>query len=241
VTLQGNNLAPDERRLLPTDARFTVRALLLLMSLLAVGATIFGFILRQFSELEQFRAVVILLVVAAILVACVAFVVRKRRRLERDAGVPRFVLVPHSYLFPRAPRLVTRIAGTSALVLGAFGLVMIGAVAWIGPTRNVSPSLAWNGLMALSACSFGISALWWNRGTRLCDGGLLVHDKFLPWDKFQRCYWDACYRDVLVLETWIAVRVPAEIREQVEAFVRERIAAARPVAVRSGHSETAAS
>jgi hypothetical protein len=66
-----------------------------------------------------------------------------------------------------------------------------------------------------------------------------VHDKFLPWDKFQRCYWDACYRDVLVLETWIAVRVPAEIREQVEAFVRERIAAAKSVAVRSRPSEAA--
>jgi hypothetical protein len=239
VTLQGNNLASEER-LPPTDARFTVRALLLVMSLLAVGATIFGFVLRQFSELEQFRAVAILLAVAVILVACVAWVAQKRRRLEREAGVPRFVLMPHSYLFPLAPRLVTRIAGTSALVLGIFGLVMIGVVAWFEPTRDASPALAWNGFMALSACSFGISALWWNRGTRLCDGGLLVHDKFMPWDKFQRCYWDACYRDVLVLETWIAVRVPAEIREQVEAFVRERIAAARPVAVRSGHSDAAA-
>lgn len=100
-------------------------------------------------------------------------------------------------------------------------------LAWREPSRHVTPSLAWNLFWSLSACSFGISALWWNRGTRLCDGGLLLHNKFLPWTKIQRYYWDGCYRDVLVLDTWIAVRMPVETREAVESYVHERIEEAK--------------
>jgi hypothetical protein len=239
MTLRDNNLAPNER-LPPTDARYSMRAVLLAMSLLALTATIAGFVLRRLPDSVQFPSVVTLIVVAALLVACFAHVARRRRRLERQAGMPRFVFVPHSYLFPKLPHLVTRVAAVGMLFFGILGLLMMGVSIWMMPLRQGAAWRVLNVFGAIFWFSFGISALWWHRGTHLCDAGVLMHNKFVPWDRYHRCYWDACHRDVLVLETWTAFRVPAELREQVEAFVRERIAAAKSAAIRSGPSEAAA-
>jgi len=89
----------------------------------------------------------------------------------------------------------------------------------------------WQSFYAVSGCAVGIGFLWWNRTVSLYDDGALVRYTLVPWSDNQRQYWDGCYHDVMVLE-WqshvrTAVRVPAEERARVEAFVRERIAAAK--------------
>lgn len=233
-TTLGENLPP-------TDVRFGMRAALLIMGCVALAASVVGVVLRKLPESAQPQLVVILMVVAAALVGCVANVARKRRQLERLAGVPRFVLNPHSYLFPRVPRLAARLGGVAALAYSIPVLIFAGYMIWELPAMRMLPTMVWTSLYALAACSFGISVLWWNRGVRICDEGVLVRHQFIPWSDNRRQYWDGCYRDVMVLE-WqryirVAVRVPAEERERVEKFVRERIAEAKSAESTSGISE----
>src|ERR1044072_2219175 len=60
--------------------------------------------------------------------------------------------------------------------------------------------ISWNTYVAVGVSTFGITYLWWYRNARLCDHGYVVRHELLKWASCRRWYWDAVYRDVLVLD-----------------------------------------
>lgn len=226
----GEDSSALGERLPPTDARFGMRSLLVIATAAALFAAGLGLLLRQFPQNIQTTLLLYWTALALVLIGCVAVVGHRRRDVEKQAGMQRFVLVRHSYLFPRMPRLSAFAVGAGCLILSlGYGIFLTVELA-NGQIRRTRSFLL-QSLYAVSGCALGVSFLWWNRTISLCDAGVLVRHSLVPWSDNQRQYWDGCYRDVLVLE-WqtharIAVRVPGEEREKVEAFVRERIAEAK--------------
>jgi hypothetical protein len=215
----------------PTDVRFSLRGFLLLMGGVAVAAALYGSLLRQLPESASGSAIVVMAVIGVSLTGCFFYVARTRHCVERRAGVPRFVLAHHSYLFPRAPRLAATLLGITALVYGLGMLALIPILLSDEKLRSSSLSFAWNGVYAVLAVAFGISTLWWNRNARLCEDGVLVRNRLVPWSENSRHYWDACHKDVLVFE-WqkcnrVALRVPPVDHDAVAEYVAERIATAK--------------
>lgn len=226
--------APTETtadRLPPTDVRFSLRGMLLLTCCVAVAAALYGTLLRQLPDSARWPASLAMVVIAVTVAACLAYVARARHRVERLAGAPRFVLPHYSYLFPRAPRLAATLLGFTSLAFGLGTLALVPIILWDEKLRPSSMSLAWNGMYALMAVAFGISTLWWNRDARLCQDGVLVRSRLVPWSKNRRRYWGACHRDVVVLE-WetsprtsprTALRVPIVDHDAVATFIAVRI------------------
>jgi hypothetical protein len=215
----------------PTDVRFSLRGFLLLMGGVAVAAALYGSLLRQLPESVSGSAIVVMAVIGVSLTGCFLYVARSRHRVERRAGIPRFVLAQHSYLFPRAPRLAATLLGITAICYGLGMLALIPILLSDEKLRTSSLSFAWNGVYAVLAVAFGISTLWWNRNARLCDDGVLVRNRLVPWSENSRHYWDACHKDVLVLE-WqkcnrVALRVPPVDHDAVAEYVAERVTTAK--------------
>ncbi len=209
----------------PSDVRFGTRALLIAMAVVAAVCTGVGAILRQFPANAQPRLVVYWCVLIALLLACFTIKARLRYTAEKRAGRVRFQLVPHSYSFPNAPRF-------ASILLGSFFLAL--APAWWAANSFMvaDDSFEWwqmldlEPIAAIMISAGGMTYLWWHRKLRLGKDGLVVRHKLLPWGDVKCWYWDACNRDVIVLEfkqyNRVAAKVPAELREAVLEFLSDR-------------------
>jgi hypothetical protein len=137
-----------------------------------------------------------------------------------------FRLVPHSYYLPRVPTIARVLLGVVLLLTApafwvalSFLIVRENMAAW-------TLLFNWQTYVAIAASASGLNYLWWHGKVRVCEAGVVVRHKFFPWSACRRWYWDACYRDVIVLEydqhPKVALNVPAEERAAVEAFVSSR-------------------
>jgi hypothetical protein len=77
---------------------------------------------------------------------------------------------------------------------------------------------------------FGPIALLWNRyrahrWLKLCDDGVVIDDRVLPWSGFIRSSWHFLHPTWLMLSSWsrpYAAEVPPHLKEGVETFLRIR-------------------
>jgi hypothetical protein len=238
-----------------------LRALLILMGVAAVCATAVGPLLRNLPTDKRVAMAIGLVVWGLVLLCIVILVGWMRRRAEQQAGAVRFQLATHSYFFPRAPRLMSYISGGAILTVGL--LVCLGTfVGLFLDDKVLQPAFVQNFHLALlpqlliSIVQFGwlivvgIGCIWWTGRVRVCDHGIVRRREFVAWSRVDRHYWDACYRDVLVVqwgmrppteeqlkklrENWhrhreypqsgqVALRVPAAEREAVIAFLLAKL------------------
>jgi hypothetical protein len=220
--------SPPEVAALPvaTEVQFGMRAILVVMTVVSVAAAIVASIIRVLPADAQKQVAIYVAAVIAILIGSVFFVGWKRRLVEREAGPPLLVLTPHSYLFPRLPRLAAIASGVGLLSFSLLTIVATVAMIVEEGFRSVG-HMYYVSFWAVGACASGIGYLWWNRSVRLCETGVLVRHRLVPWADCRRAYWDACYRDAMVLE-WqqhvrIALRVPNDQRAAVETLLAEKV------------------
>jgi len=206
-----------------TEVRFSVRSLLILTAVIAATTSVVAAFIRSFPPNDQLRVALYWGVTAAFLLGLVICHARWRFAAERKAGKVHFLFHRHSYFFPRAPWL-------AAAAFAAFSLVaslIIGAVMSIG----VADKRQWFRLDAilfvLMFATPGIVAVWWRR-IRLAEHGIVVRSEFVRWEDC-RWYWDACNKDVLVINSSrngefgsAAMRIPIEQREPVLALLGEK-------------------
>jgi hypothetical protein len=59
----------------------------------------------------------------------------------------------------------------------------------------------------------------------VAENGLIIRNRFVPWEKCQRWYWDACSKNVAVILTGksTALRVPVEKRAELVAMLEGKI------------------
>lgn len=211
-------MAADERS--PTDVRFSTRALLFIMAVVAVAATALGAFVRSFPPDRQLSVAVYWCILVVIIIGVTIYHARRRFVAERQAGRVLCVLPTHSYLMPRVPWIGT------ALV-GAF-FVALGPAMWIGNSVLLEQSslmqavFNWGTYCGASVTGMGITMLWW-RNVRLTEHGIVVRSEFITWESSPRWYWDACNKNVLVIENKIVGRVAAQVPEENRADMQSRM------------------
>jgi hypothetical protein len=203
-----------------TEVRFSIRSLLIVMAGIAAATTAIAAFIRRFPADARLRLAAYWSVAAAVLLGLVIYQARRRYVAESKAGQVRFLLHRHSYFFPRAPWLATGLFGAFSLLLALFA----GAISTIG----LADTRGWFNLdatiFAWIFAATGIAAMWWRR-VRLAEHGVVVRNEFVRWDEC-RWYWDACNKDVLVIDASkrpglgsVALKIPAGKREGVVALL----------------------
>jgi Domain of unknown function (DUF5673) len=209
-----------------TEVRFGMRAMLIVMSVVAVATGGLGAFIRHFPPNARPQLAAYWGILGVAVIGLIAYHARRRYVVERQAGHVLFLLEQHSYFLPHAPGLAT-IIGASLLLAFAPLMWVVGSFAiaegdwWLWS----NPSGIWSTSYCLIAAGTGITLLWWRR-VRIAEHGLVVRSKFVPWENCRRWYWDACNKDVVVLESpqfkRVAVKVPAEVRAAIESLLKEK-------------------
>lgn len=217
--------AAHEASLDATEVRFNTRSLLIVMAVGAVAASALGAFIRQFPPDARPRLLVFWGVLAAIMAALVVFHAWRRRVAERKAGHVLLQVAKHSYFFLRQPVRATYLAGGLSL--------LIAPAMWVGCSFIIakSPPSEWwrminyGTIYSIFLSGAGITYFWWRR-IRMCENGVVVRNRFLPWTNCKRWYWDACTKNVLVMEFsgygLLPVQVTEDSRPAAEAIMNEK-------------------
>jgi hypothetical protein len=224
----------------PTDVRFSTRSMLVIMAVTAVAATALGSFLRCFPAEAQLRLWIWWGSLIAVMAAIVAISARLRFRAEKKAGRVLFQLAPHSYFFPKAPRLAACLIG-ALLLASAPAFWVFGSFFVAKPNpKEWTQMLNWGTFYSLVGSGSGMTYLWWHGRIRLAENGVVIRHEFVPWQNCKSYYWDACYPNILVMQLNrpTAVCVPAETRDAVTDLLKAKLGddANRrlPSALRSG-------
>lgn len=86
------------------DVRFSTRALLIIMAVVAVAATSLGAFVRSFPEDVRLKLAAYWGGLIIIIMGVTIYHARRRFIAEKKAGRVLFVLPTHRYFLPRAPR-----------------------------------------------------------------------------------------------------------------------------------------
>jgi hypothetical protein len=217
-----NDLNNAAQPLNQTEVRFSIRSLLVLMTVLAVIVSALGAFIRRFPPEARLRLSLYWAGLAALMLAMFIYTARKRYLAESQAGRVMFRLIPHSYMFPRAPSWSYFLMGVGCLAFAP--TIWIFYSFWVGDVSTP----AWqsvtniNVVYALMAAAAGFSYLWWRR-IIVAENGLIIRNIFVPWCECRSWYWDACNRKVAVVRTNIqamtAMKVPDEERDAITSLL----------------------
>lgn len=210
----------------PTDVRFNMRSMLVITAIAAFVATALGAFLRRFPADVQVRLWVYWGILFALLGGISLFNACLRYLAEQKAGRVFFQLVPHSYFFPGAPRFASILVGTF-LIISAPAMWVWGSFIIAKPnTSEWLQALNWWTFYGLFGSGLGIAYFWWDKRIRLCENGVVIRRDFAPWQDLKQYYWDAIYRDVVVMQfvrKKTAIRVPQEMQDAVAALLRQKL------------------
>jgi hypothetical protein len=200
--------------------------MLIAMTVVAVLCTAIGAFIRRFPVEAQPRLTLYWCILLALFAACFALNARRRYVAEKKAGPALFQLTPHSYLFPKSPRVARIFIGSFLLALGPMCGFIVSFDIADGPLEWLHV-LNVQSISGLIGAGIGITYLWWHRKVRLTERGLIVRHKFVPWKYLRKYYWDACYRNVIVLQFQepqsVVANVPAEDRAAVETLLAQKM------------------
>lgn len=209
-----------------TEVRFGIRAMLITMAAIAVATSVFGAILRQVPQDARLPLAAYWGGLTTIAIGVAVSVAWSRYRAERVAGSALYRLVPHSYMFPRAPDFAMTLSGICLLLTAA----LVGIITSV-PVADLTAADWWkmlnfNPVYALIPFGAGISVLWWRR-VLVTDSGLLVRNNHIAWERCRRWYWDACNKNVAVIASdnhkSIVVKVPAEVSAAIQSLLDAKI------------------
>jgi hypothetical protein len=215
--------------------RFRLRTLIIATTAAALLAALAGVVYRQ--AVPAARAELLTFWGAASFIAAgqIATAWWRAYRLTRIAGPKRYQLRR-----PDLPRLrfglfsiVTPLTWFSMLGVLWGGLLFATNTLWLTQSRleRVDSVLenAIGGVIVGSIICGSMSVLWHRyvrrRWMTLCDYGVAIEGRVLPWDSLVRAWWHFMQPTWLMISTWTrpyAAEVPTHAREAVEAFVRAR-------------------
>lgn len=200
--------------------------MLIVTTVLAASLSALGAFIRHFPTDVQSRLVGLWSILAVFLVALYGYHAWRRYVAEQQAGRVLLVLVPHSYFIPRAPDFARMLCGSL--------LFAIGPLFWVAYSFTIAAAPRGGGMFpvepymiyGLAGSSAGLTFLWWRR-VRIGENGFVVRSRFVPWDNCFRWYWDACNKNVVVVNcaprTHLAMIVPPDNRVAINAMFDEKI------------------
>src|SRR4051812_4456340 len=206
-----------------TEVRFSIRAMLIWTAVAAVVFTALGAFIQHFPANVQSRLLLFWSMQAAAIATLVVYHMRRRLLAERKAGHVMKSLPLHSYALPRAPQFAGVMCAIM-LLLFAFGIC-------VGDSFELAatPLGTWwlpVDIYATFLAGVGVTLLWWRR-VRIAENGIVVRSNFVPWPSFRRWYWNACNKDVAVVERTnggdVAFKVPEPERGAVEELFARNV------------------
>lgn len=221
----------------PTDARFSIRAGLIVMAVVAGVAALVGPLVRRLDSTTQVRLLAAWSIWMTAALLWVGYLVYRRARVEKLAG--RTLL--------RLPMFDERVATGSPtrrwvnVIASLFMCVMVlllfsETAVQPRPGRSGGEFVSFCFLSMLSIFWLGraVAIAWWRRSIRLCEAGLLWDHSLLQWDHLLEHSWNEHDAGVLVVrgtdqkgaEAVWRVPVPASELGHVQALFDAR--ASRP-------------
>ncbi len=201
-----------------TEVRFSIRAMLIGTAIAAVVFTSLGAFIQHFPANVQPRLLLFWSIQTAAITVLIAYHMRRRILAERKAGRVLMLLPLHSYFLPRAPQFAC--VGTAIFLL----LFAVGICVSDSFEIAAAPLGGWwfpVNIYATILAGIGVTHLWWRR-VRIAENGIVVRSNFVPWPSFRRWYWNACNKDVAVVERLnggdVAFKVPEQDRAAIEAL-----------------------
>ncbi|NOY28886.1 MAG: hypothetical protein GXP28_01555 [Planctomycetes bacterium] len=206
--------------------RFRFQSLLLATTVVAGIAALCGAYLRGASGAEQ-RCLLILWGSGAASFAIWMLGYTWQHRSEKKVGLVRFRLP--WFVCLRTWLLSPKIYGMFFLLTAPFFIIFQtgqcakyaerGAGFWQVAIQGLNP-----GLFA----AIGFTCIWWHKEFWIGEQGITLLSSFQPWERIKVCYPHKKQDDTLVLELGligrkVAVRVPTELREQVDALIAEKL------------------
>ena len=210
-----------------TDVRFSIRAMLIVMAVVAVATSAVAAYIRSFPANLRMELTLYWGVLPALLVALFVFHAWRRRKAELIAGRVLLELDRHSYFLPHTPRLATTLVGILSL-LAAPAMWIVGS-RYIASGRPLSAWLwqfNYGTVSCVVASGSAVTFFWWRR-VRLADNGLIARSQYFPWTVCNRWQWDGHFTNVAVVFTTtrgkIAFEVPEQERAAVEALLKRQV------------------
>jgi hypothetical protein len=231
VQPRPRGMSADRSTAEPSDARFSMRALLAVMAAVSVVSAAAGAVLQQCSEEIRTRLIVFWAACLASTIGLAAVQFSRRRRAERQAG-------PTLLRLPRSGDRSASDYSTWVAILRGF-IILIGLVfgSLLVTTWNASSNVfefifpwAFPLILLVVSSSHFFPALLWGGEIRLCECGVLWDQQMLPWDRLIDWKWKGWIGDRLELHSLdtpndrpeLAIRVAPEVREAVEKILEAK-------------------
>lgn len=209
----------------PTEVRFSIRAMLIVMAVVAVALASLSAFIRQFPPEARLRLAIYwgLLIVALLMLF--AYHVWRRMCAEQQAGQTLVRLSRYSRLLPNSPVASATIRGVLALAAAP--------VLWIGGSYVLADqSGSWlnfanfGTLTCLYISGAGLTYFWWQL-VQICDNGIIYRNQFAPWGTCRRWYCEERRTSALVIEIsghgqLIAV-VPRDQNEIIKSILNQKM------------------
>jgi hypothetical protein len=217
-----------------TEAQFTIRSMLIAMSIIAILAALVGPLVRRLPPDAQFRLLVAWGIWLAACVGWNGYRAKRRWDAERLAGesLLRLPMFDDKVTNMSRFRLGLNIAAIGLLTL--FGLfvtsAMIAKSTSVSFTSQLFP-FAMMTFWSVAGISQIVAMLWWRNNVRFCKNGIIWDRQVVLWDHLIEAKWDLSGPTSLEVKgidqqnvdrTW-KIPVPAERRDDVQAILDQSI------------------
>lgn len=167
-----------------TDARFSIRTLLGVMTIVAVVATAAGMYLKSLDEETQKWLLGVWFVWLAIAIVAGAVLFARRRNAELRAGATLLSVPIHS--IGRSTVFFVLVTLPFTLFVGGF-LSRVFAELFLGSFPDFTRVIIFVPIAMITVST--LNERLWNRELRLCENGILYRSKLLPWGQLARHRW----------------------------------------------------
>lgn len=215
-----------------TDARFSMRALFVAMTTVAVLAAIAGAVLQQLQPAVRQHLITLWAIWLTVMVAYVFLALFQRRRAERQAGPIILRLSAESEPAMSQSRSVDSIRIAIALLVA---FLLMSAFAAINPAPKTSVSdwlfsLLFPIVLVMMSANT-LPAILWHNCARFCQHGILYDRKVLRWDKLVEYRWAGFNNDKLQLysadapnnQAWLSFAIGDADRAAVMNLLDEKL------------------
>ena len=219
-----------------TEAQFTIRSMLIVMSIIAIVAALVGPLVRRLQPDAQFRLLVAWGIWLAACVGWNGYRAKRRFDAERLAGesLLRLAMLDDKVTNMSRFRLGLNIAAIGLLTLfGLFmGSAMIAGSTSVSFTSQLFP-IAMMTFWSVAWISQIVAMLWWRNNVRFCKNGIIWDRQVVLWDHLIEAKWSTSGPTILEVKgidqqnidrNW-KIPVPAERRDYVQAILDQSIVA----------------
>lgn len=214
----------------PSDVRFSVRGLLIVMVPVAIASALLGPYFRNIPPEERGRIAMLWGLGLVVALAQLVRFARSRFQIEKVAGGKFFAL-------PRRDKFFLSVGGPGVTLVGGFVIIALGLLYLVlrghgsVPARRSSGmfyELVFPALICGTLIARGIMLIWWQRMVQLRANGLLNGLQFLPWShvtghRVERQNWIVEGVDHRQVDTQFMFGVPADQAASVAALLTEKI------------------